>query len=45
MDNFFNYDFFKSLAELYKDLTGVEVPEKTIGITFPDFDRLKKEIL
>lgn len=34
MDNFFNYEFFKSLAELYKDLTGVEVPEKTIGITF-----------
>lgn len=34
MDKFFDYEFFKSLAELYKDLTGIEIPGKTIAITF-----------
>ena len=34
MDKFFDYEFFKSLAELYKDLTGIEIPEKTVAITF-----------
>lgn len=34
IEDFFDYEFFKSLAELYKDLTGTEIPEKTVAITF-----------
>ena len=34
MDKFFDYEFFKNLAELYKDLTGIEIPGKTVAITF-----------
>ena len=34
MNKIFDYEFFKSLAELYKDLTGIEIPGKTVAITF-----------
>lgn len=33
-EDFFDYEFFKSLAELYKDLTGTVIPENIVAISF-----------